>query len=45
MTLFFKENINICFANNENISYRKSYIPCYILEVILTDSYNFAKGN
>ena len=44
MTLSLKENINICFTNNENANYKKSYTFCFILKIALTGNYNSAKG-
>ncbi len=45
ITLSFGEDINICFFNNENVNYRKSYTSCYILKAALIESYSFAKDN
>ncbi len=44
MILFLEENVNICFFNNENASYKKSYTFCYISEATLTGSHNSAEG-
>ena len=45
MTLSLKENINICFTNNENANYKKSYTSYYVFKVILIGNHNFAKDN
>jgi len=45
MILFFEEDINICFFNNKNISYKKSYTLCYVLEAVLIDDHNFVEGD
>ena len=45
MTLFLKENVNICFFNNENTSYKKNYTPCYAPEAALTGGHSSAKGD
>ena len=45
MILFFEEDINICFFNNKNISYKKSYTSCYTFEIALIGDYSFTKSN
>ncbi len=45
MTLSLEENVNICFFNNENASYKKSYTPCYAPKAAPTSSHSSAKGD
>ncbi len=44
MTLFFEEDINMCFFNNENASYKKNYTPCYAPEAASTGGHSSVKG-
>ena len=45
MILSLEEDVNIYFFNNENASYRKSYILYYAFETTLTDGYNSAESS
>ncbi len=45
MTLSLEEDVNICFFNNENASYKKNYTPCYAPEAAPTGGHSSAKGD
>ncbi len=34
MTLSLEEDVNMCFVNNENISYKKNYTPAMCLKLL-----------
>ncbi len=45
MTLSLKEDVNICFFNNENTSHRKNCIPYFISKVTLTDGHSSVEND
>ena len=45
MTLSLEEDVNMCFFNNENTSYKKNYTPCYAPEAALTGGHSSAEGD
>ena len=45
MTLSLEEDVNMCFINNENVSYKKNYTPCYAPETAPTGGHSSAKGD
>ncbi len=45
MTLSLKEDINMCFVNNENVSYKKNYTFCYAPEAASTGGHSFAEND
>ena len=44
MTLSLEEDVNMCFFNNENASYKKNYTPCYTPEAAPTGGHSSAEG-
>ncbi len=45
MILFLEEDVNMCFFNNENTSYKKNYTPCYTSEAALIGSHSSARSS